>query len=362
MELHDVLTPLQPDLRFALVPRCTCGRKVKKITVSLLLLLRLSAPALAATSEPASTVDEHVSVNRLIDKPIDAYLKRPALAAKVPLIILMQGSGCDSLVDPFLKLTEGLGGQFARLVVEKIGVQRGDDGRHCSADYLRYNTVDLRVTDYLQVLARLRATADWWNGDLYIIGASEGGLTAGIVAAFAPETRRVAILSYGGGVTMGEARPGAIYAEEIRSGKTPAQAEGAKAAAVRKYDEMRANPRSDEVFDGETNTHKWWASIIDLRLANLLPDVKVPIYLAQGENDQEMPIASSRQMADILKNKGRGNFVYCEYSGLSHEFKTEDGKSRLVGVFLDAIDWLTRTSSTVQRVPAECKGPLAGEL
>jgi dienelactone hydrolase len=114
----------------------------------------------------------------------------------------------------------------------------------------RYNTVELRISDYLQTMAHFRTAAQWWNGQLYIIGMSEGGLTTGMVAAFAPETKRVAILSYGGGLTMAEARPDAIAAETLKDKKTPAQADAESANAVRTYDEIRKDPQlvSTELF------------------------------------------------------------------------------------------------------------------
>lgn len=320
----------------------------------------MSGPVAAAEqAKPAVSRDDDFTLTRLNGTALDAYLRRPVHAGKFPLIVLMQGSGCDSLVDPFLQLTESYGDRYARLVVEKVGVKRGDDGQHCTQDYLNYNTVDLRVFDYLQVLAHLRAAAPWWDGKLYIIGASEGGLTAGILAAFAPETQRVAILSYGGGVTMAEARPDAIYAEVIQEGRTPAQAAASKAEAIKAYPDIRANPVAGRSFDGDTNTYKWWASILDLRLANVLPDITAPIYLVQGSRDEEMPVASSQKAAQLLQAQGRKDFEYCEYPGLSHEYNSSDGQSELAGVFLDAIDWLTGAPAPKRRVPVQCQGPLA---
>ena len=333
--------------------------KMKALAWVVLLCLLSGPVAAAEQAKPAVSRDDDFTLTRLNGTTLDAYLKRPAHDGKFPLIVLMQGSGCDSLVDPFLQLTESYGDRYARLVVEKVGVKRGDDGQHCTQDYLAYNTVDLRVFDYLQVLSHLRATASWWDGKLYIIGASEGGLTAGILAAFASETRRVAILSYGGGVTMAEARPDAIYGEVLQEGRTPAQAAASKAEAIKVYPDIRANPVSGRSFDGDTNTYKWWASILDLRLANVLHDITAPIYLVQGGKDEEMPVDSSRKAAKLLREQGRKDFEYCEYPGLSHEYNTTDGKSELAGVFLDAIDWLTGTPQAKPRVPVQCQGPLA---
>ncbi len=321
----------------------------------LLLLVPLLAPSEIKSQKP---LEEHLTISRLNDKLIDVYVQRPVSSQKVPILLLMQGSGCDSLVDPFFEISQSYAAQYARVVVEKSGVHRGDDGKHCSEEYLHYNTVELRVSDYLQTIARFRTAAPWWNGQLYVIGMSEGGLTAGMLAAFVPETKRVAILSYGGGLTMAEARPDAIAAEALKNKKTPTQAAGERADAIRRYDEIRKDPTWTKNFDGDTNTYAWWASILDLRLSNLLPDVTAPIYIAQGTADEEMPVRSSREAAEHLHSLGRTNYLYCEYDGLSHEYNTADGQSKLVEVFLDALDWLTTTPGA-RRQPARCTGPLA---
>ena len=326
-----------------------------KILVPLILFISFGVFVQAESQKP---LEEHFTILRLNDKLIDVYMQRPAGLQKVPIILLMEGSGCDSLVDPFFEISQDFAAQYARVVVEKIGVHRGDDGKHCSEEYLRYNTVSLRITDYLQTMAHFRTAAKWWNGQLYVIGMSEGGLTAGVVAAFAPETRRVAILSYGGGLTMAEARPDAFVTEALKNKETPAQAIGERANAIRTYDEIRKDPTWTKTFDGDTNTYAWWASVLDLRLDNLLPDVTAPIYIAQGTADEEMPVRSSQVAAEHLHSLGRTNYLYCEYDGLSHEYNTADGQSKLVEVFLDALDWLT-ASPGVRRQPVHCTGPLA---
>jgi hypothetical protein len=68
--------------------------------------------------------------------------------------------------------------EITRLVVEKIGVRRGDDGTHWTKVYIAGNTVSRRIGDYLQVLAHLRRTASWWDGRLYIIGGRARQVTA----------------------------------------------------------------------------------------------------------------------------------------------------------------------------------------
>lgn len=290
-------------------------------------------PFAALAAQPP--VVEHLRLQRMDDSFIDAHLERPSGAGRAPVLLMMQGSGCDSLTDPFLALTQPLADRMARLVVEKVGVSRGDDGKSCSADYLAHNTIDLRLTDYLQVIAHLRASAPWWDGDLYVLGASEGGLMAGMVAAFVPETRRVAILSYGGARTMGEVRPAAVV-KESRESPSARPISDADLQAV--YRSIRADEEGGKSFDGETNTYRWWASILDVRLSRLLRDLRIPVLIAHGELDDMMPVESAREMHRQLQHDGR-DVVYCEYRGLDHGFSDTSGNSHLVDVFMSAVAW-----------------------
>jgi len=91
-------------------------------------------------------------------------------------------------------------------MIEKQGVQYGDKGDSLSAVYKESNTVYNRLYDYLRVLQHLKKNADWWNGDVYVFGGSEGGLLAGsMLASYYPNVKGLAIICYGGGLKFGEA-------------------------------------------------------------------------------------------------------------------------------------------------------------
>jgi len=282
----------------------------------------------------------HLSIKRLNDSYIDVYYNKPATGNKMPLLIFCQGSGYDSNTDGFLAVMAQFQNKAVGLVIEKQGVKYGDKGDTLSEIYKQNNAVYNRLYDYLRVLEYLRANVTWWNGDVYVVGGSEGGLLAGMVASFYPNVKALALFSFGGGLNFGEAWP-------ISSGLQK-KAEGAAAIEIEKkvksvkdsLNYIRKNPTWQKSYDGDDNTYAWWASIIDLRLENALLDLNIPIYLIQGTDDMMAPPISAQKLnQDFLKN-GKTNLFYKEFSGYDHEYKDKKGNSHLVEVITEALKWM----------------------
>lgn len=284
----------------------------------------------------------HLQVKRFNDSYIDAYYNKPVSSQKFPVLIFCQGSGYDSNTEGFLELMRQYEKQAVGLVIEKQGVHYGDAGDTLRSEYKPNNTIYNRLYDYLRVLQNLRAEASWWNGDVYVIGGSEGGLLAGMLACFYPNTKGVAIFSFGGGLSFGEAWP-------ISSGLQK-QLEGANEKEVAKtianvkdtFNYIRENPTYLKSYDGEDNTYAWWASIIDLKLENALLDLNIPIYLVHGTEDIMAPLIAARKLNESFTAKGKRNLLYKEYEGYDHGYNDKNGASHLVEVVMEQIEWLLR--------------------
>ncbi|MEO6548011.1 MAG: hypothetical protein ABIN94_08425 [Ferruginibacter sp.] len=127
---------------------------------------------------------QHLSVQRLNDSCIDVYIRNKHPEKKMQVLILCQGSGYDSNTKGFLGVAAKFDDQVAGLMIEKQGVKYGDTGDSLSTTYKENNTVYNRLYDYLRVLQYLKKHADWWNGEVYVFGGSEGGLLAGMLASY----------------------------------------------------------------------------------------------------------------------------------------------------------------------------------
>lgn len=224
--------------------------------VGLMLSVLLFQPCNAAEVSPSQNANRAIPlvrpypVARLDDSTIDASLSVP-LGRKSPLVLILQGSGCVSERDVLAGLLEPWRTQYAFLYIEKPGLSSSSN--HCTPEFLAQNTIDQRMWDILRIVQRLRFEP-WWNHELYVIGVSEGGLMAGLTASNVPETRRVAILSYGGGLTMGEWWPELAAAGIKKETGSDAAAAAERADTIKTFDRARVTPSYSEVYSGDGNT------------------------------------------------------------------------------------------------------------
>lgn len=284
----------------------------------------------------------HLNVKRLNDSYIDVFYNKPISKKKLPLLIFCQGSGYDSNSEGFLELMRIFEKKAVGLVIEKQGVNYGDAGDTLRNDYKPNNAVYNRLYDYLRVLQHLRTNVSWWNGDIYIIGGSEGGLLAGMLASFYPTTKGVAIFSFGGGLNFGEAWPISIGLQKKLEGTDEQEIQKAIASVTDSLSHIRKNSTYLKSYEGEDNTYAWWSSIIDLRLENVLLDLNIPIYVVQGSEDIMAPPISARKLNDAFIAIGKKNLIYKEFDGYDHEYKDKSGESHLVEVIINQIKLLLK--------------------
>ena len=281
----------------------------------------------------------HIQVQRLNDSYIDVYYNTPK-ASEMPILIFCQGSGYDSNTAGFLSVMKQFEEQVVGLAIEKQGVNLGDSGDTLTNEYLVNNRIENRLYDYLRVLQYLRTHVEWWNGDLYIIGGSEGGLLAGMLACYYPDVKGVSIFSFGGGLNFGEAWPISIGFQKNLEGATDENVEHTVNSTKDTLQLIRQEPVFTKSYSGADNTYAWWNSIVDLRLENCLLDLSIPINIVQGGRDIMAPPISARTLDEHFMTAGKTNLYYKEYAGLDHGYSDEEGNSHLIDVITESINWI----------------------
>jgi len=314
-------------------------RKVKVIGIIIFLQLSLG---LSATTKD-TTKFAHLKVQRMSDSYIDVYYNKPPTDKKMPIMIACQGSGTDDNTEGFLGLIGQFKDKVVGMTIEKEGVNFGDQGDSVRVAYRENNTIYNRLYDYLRVLEYLKAHATWWDGNVYVIGGSEGGLLAGMLASYYPNVKGLAILSFGGAMTFGEAWPIASGNQAKQDGKaTQAAIEKEEKATWDSLKRIYNDPVFSKSYSGMDNSYAWWRSIMNLRLQNVLIDLNIPIFVGQGTNDMMVPIESARKLERAFKDAGKTNLFYKEYQSYAHDFSDENGNSHLVTVFTEAITYLLK--------------------
>lgn len=303
------------------------GRRLADGTIKLIgtsvlwLVLSIAAPLPALAEAPAASFVERPDGSR-----ISYYVERRSMAQREPVLLMFQGSGCDSVTqnDRIRWTAPQLAPDHALVTIDKYGVAAGSNGENCSVAFWGGNTLERRVLDALQVVARLRREG-WWNGQLIIFGGSEGGAVAAMLAPFVPETKAAIVWSSGIGLPIGEMIKQAL--------PPPMRAEAGKV-----FPEAKINPTGDRQWGGAS--YRWWADSIDLVPARSLLQTPAPVLLIHGTRDESAPVASARAARDLVVAGGKGNFVYREYEGYDHFMVDAAGVDHRAEVLAETAEWL----------------------
>lgn len=297
------------------------------ITGLLFLCAFLNAPLAFADRELQTSVsfieDQAVTIQNHDGRDLTYFVDRPK-GYTLPILLMIDGSGCigqlrDGWSDLYRpKQPRTSLKSYARVRVEKTGVDPEAAGAQesCSPAFLKNYTMDKRVEDHLRVLQHLRAKADWWNGELYIWGWSDGGDIATRLVAYYPNVERAVLGAMGGGTTM------ASHFEDLWICGDQAQTgeRDACVASLRKdFQEMADNPTWRKTWSGVDNSWAVWASRLWSRTTDLLIDNRTPVLIVHGEEDfNAVPVSSARTLVRALKEADNDAFTYWEIASMEH--------------------------------------------
>jgi alpha-beta hydrolase superfamily lysophospholipase len=267
------------------------------------------------------------AVKRPDGSAIDWYLDRQTASPKQGILVLAQGSGCNSVtLSHNIETAKHLLPDFAVITVDKYGVRPGDDPKpteDCSKTFYRHHTISQRVADYRQVIARAE-TLPWWNGQLVVFGGSEGAATVEILAS---QVKADAAVIYSGAT-------GIPFHQAFIQNIPPQMAAEAPAELAR----IRRAPLSDKVWGG--NSYRWWADIIDRPLWEDALKAKAPLLVVQGRRDRSNPVSSARALRDAFATAKQCNLTYWEYEDYDHAMADAAGASHQAEVFARISAWL----------------------
>ena len=258
------------------------------------------------------------------------HISRPS-HDPAPIVFNLQGSSCRGYYGDDSGMAQALNSAVIR--VEKRGFPAEASG--CPVEYLEHNTVDGRVDDYLAVIGDLRSDdAIWDKQSVAWIGGSEGAYVASLVAAKIPETKAAVLLGMGGGMSFADER-----AELLRKHGSVCDI-SVLSDLVEQFRLMFAEPTGNRTWCGNTNTYKWWASILPVKPVEMLKQVEFAIYLAVGSSDTMIPPESADALANSFHELGKANLTLVKHIGLDHNFLDANGISHARDVYSLAIAWL----------------------
>jgi pimeloyl-ACP methyl ester carboxylesterase len=275
---------------------------------------------LVATSSAAALLEQTLTTSRVDGSELELEITRPETSTKIPLVLLIDGSGCASPHDEFRTYRRSIGSkvnrEIATLEVAKPGVEPGTAwGSKCTETFSRYYSIDQRVLDHLRGIEYLRKHAKWWNRDIYLFGWSDGGMIGAHVAAYTPEVKRAVLGGTGGGISMAKQFEDHIMCAADRTDDRDKCIAGLR----QQFQEIRDHPSPLKTWSGEDNSYRTWATRLDAMEYHILKDLEIPILIAHGALDRDgTPVESARELMRLLRKDGQKNVEYWEIPSMSH--------------------------------------------
>lgn len=326
------------------------------LTIAGCLLLAVAPPTWVPDQSDLGIPFNRFTTKDKYDRTITAYLSKPPKDAgekKLPLILFVSGSGCQSVFTPMDgKINSGIQGllyQLARgrariLVVEKVGVnyldapKRFGSAEEGSKTFLEEHTLPRWAEANAAALKAALAQPAIDATRVLVVGHSEGGIVAARVAAEVPSVTHVAPLGCSG-VTQ-------LYslAELFRRRAPEGQGPAAMQQAWEQWKKMQAKPDSIEDF-WLGHPHRRWTSFMKHSVLEELKRTRAQIYIAHGTRDDADAVQGFDVMhAELLV---AGKDVTAErVEGGDHGFFIKDQKGTgIQRVMGNVLEWFFKERS-----------------
>jgi len=286
--------------------------------------------------------------------------------AKLPVVLFIEGSGCQSL---FRKLGERVGGGLQNLLlahakgrarilaVEKPGVEYLDAAAHpgsamgASEEFLREHTLPRWAEANMAALRAVWMLPDVDASRTLVVGHSEGGIVAARVAAELAGVTHAASLAGGGPTQLFDF---VANASRVRPDDKPDDAGRRIQDLFNEWATIQKDPESISRF-WLGHPYRRWSTFLGHSVLEELLRTKARIYVAHGTRDAVIPVAAHDMLVAELRAHGR-DVTAERLEGADHGFQTEDmptgppvGMQALLG---RVVDWfLAEQSVRVARPP-----------
>ncbi|WP_445231679.1 alpha/beta fold hydrolase [Duganella rhizosphaerae] len=253
-------------------------------------------------------------------------------------ILLLSGSGCKDFGSRVPFFFEYYPAPADVYFLEKIGIQKGADGKACSEIYNQADTLERRVSDTLAFIEQEPKLKALGPRSLALLGFSEGGAVAPIVALRSP---KIGWLATGGSGGLPQSQSFLIFADR---GVPPYASPFSREIFLQTFAAIKADPQSlDKKFFG--HAYRYWSSHLFYDPLTTYAQLDIPIIAAMGEKDDSEAIESGRALRDYFAGQPEKKFTFVEYPNAGHALQAPD-KANLQDFVAGLAAWL---SSGVKR-------------
>jgi dipeptidyl aminopeptidase/acylaminoacyl peptidase len=296
------------------------------------------APRLELEAAKLGVAFDRYTTKDSLGRAITFYLSTPPGkdgAAKLPIVLYIQGSGCQSL---FQKRGEHVSGGYhtvlpleakgrARiLAVEKPGVKFLDVQppatpleKVASEEFLTEHTLERWAEANAAALRAVWTLADVDPSRTLVVGHSEGGIVAARVAAQLPKVTHIASLAGGGPTQLFDF---VANAAQPRPDDKPGDCTRRVESIYDEWVKIQKDPESISRF-WLGHPYRRWSSFLTHSVAGELLRSKARVYIAAGTRDAVIPISAHDMLVTELRTRGR-DVTAERVEGADHGFLTDE--------------------------------------
>jgi dienelactone hydrolase len=294
------------------------------------LFLATAATVLATSTFAARVLDE--APITIDGQPRRYYhLHDTEAAGKSTPILLISGSGCKDFGSRVPFFFERYPAPVDVYFLEKTGIQKGDNGETCSAAYNEADYLERRVSDNLAFIDSVPALKALAPRSLALLGFSEGGMVAPLVAL---RSKSIGWLATGGSGGLPQSEGFLIFADR---GVAPYAKPFSREIFLKTYAAIKADPHSlNKEFFGQP--YRYWSSHLFYDPLLTYSQLNIPMIAAMGEKDESEPIEAGHALRDYFAGRPEKDFTFIEYANASHALQAP-GKPHLQDYIASLAHW-----------------------
>ncbi len=240
-------------------------------------------------------------------------------------IFFLSGSGCASLKGRFPGYFEPIRNRISArvLALQKRGIEEESGGAICSRIFRSTDYFDQTVSDQKEFIDRQLAMKPVLPRVVVLMGASEGAVVAAKIASMDSRITHIALIG-GGGSTVQEN----LQLLSKRTWYLGSPKEIFSAIAI--------DPNSTEKT-AWGHSYKYWSSLSNVNIGELLLSLNVPIVMAMGEHDESVPVETAITLKRKFDDNGKFNFNLYVFPGADHRLYDRAHSLSYAKDFLEAL-------------------------
>lgn len=257
-----------------------------------------------------------------------------------PLIFFISGSGCASVRPRFPAYFAPMNNLPAHvLVLQKRGIGPDSTGNDCSDTFIANDYFERIVEDQRAFIDQQLKIRPSEARAIILMGASEGAMVAAKIASADRRISHLALIGSGG----------ATMRENLR---ILAKKSWRFSAIEDTFGAVSMEPHSlSKAVHG--HSYKYWNSVLDVDLGQLLLPLEIPILIAMGQNDESVPAEMAVKLKEQFDRRGKTNLTVRIFPDADHRLQDRARSKSYAGDFLQEFAALVQATA---RPPADA-GP-----